>query len=228
MAITSGIADRVVIDGAPLAAPVRWGITRIIRQAVFEAMNKTSTVTAPYDGDGLPLVSDSFSFEFPYDVDETFPDLAEVLETLCTSGGMHTIAIWKRRKYFYRLRAGQAVFWLPRGDAVAQAYVGFESKAAAEILIPSASVPAPVTVYQTVVTSGDTVPAGEVWISKTAEPHPENGKAMALCKLGTPPTAPADMTASFYPLIRFVVTAVPTQYPVAAKESTTLMGVETN
>lgn len=225
----AGIVSGVWIDGEYISVgPKTWNVAAPARQAIFEAMNGTHTVTAAYDGDGLPIVLDTFSFEFPFDLDVNFSDLTVALETLRTAGGVHTLAIQKAFMYAYRLRAGQATFWI-RGDAAAQGFEGFESADfTTHISIPSSAVPAPTVIYKPTVSVGDSVPANEAWISATATQHPQSGKFLAFCKLGTVPSAPAQMTVAQFPLFRVVVTAVPRIYPVTGMETSTLICSETN
>jgi len=225
----AGIPSGVWIDGSYIqVGPKVWDLQLTNREAVFQAMNLTQTVTAAYDGDGLPNKLDSFAFTFPFDLNANTPQLTVALKTLRTAGGVHTLAVQAVEIYSYRLRAGQATFWM-RGDAAAQGFVGLDSEdLAADILIPTSAVPHPTTVYQTLVDEDDTVPANEVWISREMTEHSTSGKYWAFCKLGTAPSAPAAMTAVMLPLFRVVVVAVPRQYPNAGVEEATLMLAETN
>lgn len=223
-----GIRSGVWIDGDyKHVGPKVWTINSTLRQAVFEAMNATQIVTGAYDGDGLPAVLDNFTFEFPFDLDSNFEDLAAALETLRTAGGVHTLAFQKAFLYTYNLRAGQTMFWM-RGDAAAQGFISFDDPdLTANVVIPDSSEPAPTTVYKTTVSTGDSVPADEVWISKQVSRHP-SGKYLAFCKLGTAPSTRAAMTVASFQLFRVVVTGLPRQYPHAAMEAATLLCAETN
>lgn len=225
-----GIESGVWIDGVnTLVGPKVWSLRKPPRQALFQAMNQTHTITSAYDGDGLPVVLDNLTVEFPFSLFAGFESLAAQLEILETAGGIHTLAVRKANHYTYQLRAGQVTFWM-RGDASAQGFAGFSDglELDADILIPTSSVPHPTTVYQTLVTSGDSVPAGEVWISRTLTKHPTSGKYLAFCKLGTAPTAPATMTTAHFQLFRVVVTEIPRTYPQTGVEEMVLMMAETN
>src|ERR1043165_8850696 len=81
----------------------------VLRQAEFVAANMTSTMTAAYDGDGLPVVLDAYSFELPWDLNaDNFANLMTALRQLRTAGGVHTLALATIRESYTYAQIGRA------------------------------------------------------------------------------------------------------------------------
>jgi len=217
----------LTIDGKTYALPRAFKVDDPIIQTAFQAANGAGSVDSLYAGNGLPNVCDRFSFELPYDTDDTVPALARDIETLRSSGTAHRLAYWKQRPYTYTAAVGQEILWLPRADAFGADYPEFADPGnMAQVTVNGGD---PLTVVYHDLVAEDAAPAaGEIWISKTSVPHPFNGRRMPRCKVGAAFNQGDVVVVRFFPLFLVRVTAAPTEFPGAGQEMKTLYLVEVN
>jgi hypothetical protein len=219
-----GIVDLFRIDDDTYDIPIAGGYVADapLQQLAFQSMAGGGALSSPYRGPGMPDRSDVYTFELPYDIDDTNKEMAEKLEILRATIGPHFLADWKQRPCVYSFRAGQAFAYLPREDG----YGKWGGGSPAEISVGGTAVAT--IVYQTTVAEGDAVPAGEAWIASAAIKHPVSGLWVAPFKLGTPPDAAARVIVRYYPVFRGDVTNMPTTFSFPGREDKHLYFSEIN
>jgi hypothetical protein len=219
-----GIDDQFQIDDDTFDMPVTGGYVADapLQQMVFQSMAGGGTLSLPYRGAGMPDRSELFTFELPYEIDDTNSDLADKLELLRATIGPHFLADWKQRPYVYSFRPNQAFAYLPREDA----YARWGGGTPAEITI--GVTPVATIVYQSSVAESDVVPDGEAWIASTAIRHPLSGLYVAPFKLGTPPVAAKRVIVRYIPVFRGDVVNMPTTFTGAGQEGKHLYFQEIN
>jgi hypothetical protein len=187
-----GIVDLFRINDDTYDIPGGYVADAPLQQSRFESMAGGGALSMPYRGAGMPDRSDVYTFELPYDIDDTNPEMAEKLEILRATLGPHFLADWKQRVAVYSFRTGQAFAYLPREDG----YGKWGGGTPAEIAVGGAAVAT--IVYKPAVAEGDAVPAGEAWIATTAIRHPFSGLWVAPYKIGTAPVAPARVIVRYF------------------------------
>ncbi len=166
----AGIGNEITIDGQ------HWPRPPVLEWVPAHARSMTPSVARPRlelwnMGDGLPNVVDRGEWVMRYMLTDQYQALNAYLELLRMDGEVHELSVWKKRISAYTTRTGQQAFWLPRADAWGFGGVVDE---VAKAVVTRNNVPLTVT-YKPVVAPGDTVPAGNVWISQTIEKHPTAG-----------------------------------------------------
>jgi len=219
-----GITDLFRIDDDTYDIPIAGGYVADapLQQSAFQSMAGGGALSFPFRGAGMPDRSDVYTFELPYDIDDTNSQMAEQLEILRATIGPHHLADWKQRPYVYSFRAGQAFAYLPREDG----YGKWGGGTPAEISIAGAAVAT--IVYKAAVVEGDAVPDGEAWIATTAVRHPVSGLWVVPFKIGNPPGASARVIVRYYPVFRGDVTNMPTTFSFAGREDKHLYFTEIN
>jgi hypothetical protein len=219
-----GIVDRFRINDDTFDMPVTGGYVAdaALQQAAFQSMAGGGTLSMPFRGSGMPDRSDLYTFELPYDIDETNSPMAEKLEIVRATFGPHFFTDWKQRLYVFSFRANQAFGYLPREDAFARWGEG----TSAEITV--GATPVATIVYKPAVAEADVVTAGEAWIASTAVRHPVSGLYVAPFKLGTPSVAAARVIVRYIPAFRGDVVNMPTTFSATGREDKHLYFQEIN
>lgn len=219
-----------MIDGTDLTLPSQLDERNELMLAVQESGTGRRSVEIPYQGDGLPDVSDRYEWAVDWQLADESVDGTTItfLERLRTAGGTHVLTDWKKRVYKYTARSGQVFFYLPRPDAYGRDYAGYAgSEFKAVVTVNGAS---KTVAYQNVVGSGESVTAGNVKIAKVATTHPESGWSVCTFKLGDNPGAGGIVLVEFVPLFNVYVTGVPTKpfESASIREDKTLFLLEVN
>jgi hypothetical protein len=204
--IEAGLSEFFTIDGTDYPIAQGYQPDSPLEQATFETMS-LPVIQAKYLGDGMVDRPDRYVFPLPYRIGDSNGSLADQIELLRATPGPHFLADWKQRIAYYTLRASQAFLYLPREDANARTW---KTVIAAQITPSWAWTPT--VVYKNSVVSGDSVPSGELWISKATIQHPESGRWVAPFKMGTPPVAAATLIIRFFPVFRVEVLDVKTDF----------------
>jgi hypothetical protein len=229
----AGLRDAdVTIDGSSLILPATLGVTPNILVGEFSTMLNLPIYQVPYWGDGLPNQPDSFLFDLLFELSVGESSAIDFLETVRSSGGIHTFVLWKMYRCTYTLRAGQTLLYLPRPDAFTKNYAGKTNSAYKAIIKRGAvgGVLSSVTVDYpgTPVTSGTVVTAGHAAISSVASVHPDSGKNVMIFKLGTAPTGAETLTVDFHPVFNVFPRSVMPKFGIPGREDKDLYLVECN
>jgi hypothetical protein len=215
----------LTIDGTSWKLPKSITPEDPLRLSQSDLASGDVSVIGTWAGEGMPNVLDGFRLVMPWDIDDTNAALADAIELLRASGGAHDLCYWKQRAYVYTLALSQSVIYLPRRDAYAAGYSGFD--VSVNMLTASLNgTPLDVS-YQTTVELADSVPDGDIYVSETAIDHPTTGKPnVARCKLGSTVAAGDVLVVRYFPLYRVQAVDVVTLFSFAGREDKTVTLVE--
>lgn len=221
-----GLINPVWIDGVQFLLPPTFEVHDTLKQSLSPSAGRPRLDTWRY-GDGLPNVPDLFEWVLTYDLSVQHADTIAQLGRLRTKGGGHLFVDWKQREYTWTARSGQQFFYLPRQDAYSLAYsgkTGNEYKAVAYRKVAATGVESAMTVvYKATVASGDTVTAGELWISNATETHPRAGFTVAAFKVGTTLAIRDEIRIAFFAAYPVAVIDVPkVPFEIVGREDTAL------
>lgn len=215
----------LTIDGVSWRLPKSITPEDPLRLSQSDLASGDVSVVGTWSGEGMPNVLDGFRLTLPWDIDDTNAALADAIELLRASGAAHDLCYWKQRAYIYTLALNQSVIYLPRRDAYAAGYVGFDG--VVNMLTATLNGTALTVSYHATVELADAVPDGELYVSNAAIDHPTTGKPnVARCKLGSTIAAGDVLILRYYPLYRVQAVDVVTLFSFAGREDKTVTLVE--
>lgn len=224
---SAGLRDpHLHIDGVELGLPWTLLVSNPAQQTISPTGGRRR-IDKPYKGPGLPDSIDLFEWSLRWDLNNDFADEIDFLESLKAGGGVHEFVYWKKYRYQYTVAAGQTVFYLLRPDAYSEDYVG-KTGSDYKAVIKANGTPVATVNYVSSVTSGTSVSAGQVSISKTSVEHPEMGSTVALFKFGSGLIgAGSIVTVDYHPHFRVAVGSLETDpFEKAGHENKALYVVE--
>lgn len=218
----AGLRDvDLTIDGVSLRLPHSLSMVSAPRLAIATSATGRQSMTLPYDGVGLPLHADIFSFELEYAFDDNYATEIAFLETLRTQASSHDLCVWKKKLYAYTATAAQALIYAPRRDAFAENYAG-KTGATYQAVVKRNGVALAVAY------DGGAPASGNARIVTTSLVHPDSGVLVTQIDLHAADIALGDLlTVEYHPLFRVAVMDVVTApFVLFGREDKTLQFVE--